>query len=450
MMAVNTPVAARVQPASPSAASSAYGLAVLILLSVVVGTAAQLISIVAADLSKSLALTDTELGIIQGVGILFIAALVSLPLCILADRVGRLPMAAVCILVCSIGAALTGLSQGLVSLLVGAIALGAMQMGIVPIMVGLVPQVVDERHRVFANAVYRAFELIGVSVGYIVTGLFIEALPTLQPSLPFGLAGLEPWRVVFLAMLLPGALILLMLWPVGRTVRPAGPDNDPLLDGDGLGALWRYVRRDGKLFFGFVVAVGLGNMGFVSMITWLPLVLSRQFGVETGAAATQIGMTTFVGSIVGAVVALWVSRRRPQGESGRDWPLRVIMAGTLTAAVSAGLMPVTGDATVALVLFGLMSAAVVPPYAMLPTCVQEMCPDSMLSRAGWLAGLMLALFSTVGTAVVGVWSDAAGGNTLFVASASVACAGLLAGTLLMLTIRPAYREMTRQRSAASA
>lgn len=175
-----------------------YGLLVLIAASIFSALGKQNLVLLAEPMRHSLALSDTRLGLLEGIGITLFAGVAAVPLGWLADRYGRRVLLAACMLVWTAATAACGLAHDFAALFVAAMGLGIAEAGLAPIAYGLIPEIVSERRRVLANGVFTLAGILGAGLGMALSGALVAALDNLRPLLPAAMQGMETWRLAFL------------------------------------------------------------------------------------------------------------------------------------------------------------------------------------------------------------------------------------------------------------
>lgn len=362
--------------ASMTAVLAVYGLAVLIIATIFGALDRQILVMLAEPMKHSLGLSDTKLGLLQGVGVTLFAGISALPLGWLADRFGRRAMLAICVVVWAGATAACGLAQDFGQLFAAAIGLGIGESGVIPIVYGLIPQIVSARRRVLANSIYAMAAIVGAGVGSVLSGAVIDALEGLRHALPPALQGLETWRLAFLCVAVPGlpvALCVLLIRlhphhgePGARTAH--GPAD-----------LRGYVQAHAGTMVRVFVGSGLAALGIGAAGTWAPIVAARSFGAGPAEVGQGIGAAYLLGMGTGAVLGL-VGVRMLRPRLGIATPIRVISVGSALAALASVAMPLVGSATALYLLFGIQVAALIAATMLAPTLLQDMSPEALRSR----------------------------------------------------------------------
>jgi len=154
------------------------------------------VSAVAAELKHAFGIGNTQIGLLLST-VSFVGALATLPMGALVDRYNRRTLLMIVVGIWSAAMLIAGLAHSFLSLLVVRVALGAATAAAWPCTASLVGDLfaADERAHIYGLII--AGELVGVGVGFFVSG---------QVSSWLG------WRWSFFAMALPSLPLIYLLW----------------------------------------------------------------------------------------------------------------------------------------------------------------------------------------------------------------------------------------------
>lgn len=430
--------AAPPQPAVSRASSvlACYGLLVLVIAAIFSALDRQILVLLAEPVRHSLGLSDTKLGLLQGVGITLFSGVAAVPLGWLADRHGRRTLLAACVLVWAAATAACGLAHDFSALFLASIGLGLGEAGLAPIVYGLIPDIVSERRRVLANGVYTLAVILGSGLGMTLSGALVQSLDSVRPLLPSGLQALESWRLAFLAVALPGPLVALAVLLI--RLHPQRGGADAQLAGDTHGLL-DYCRTHGRTMVSVFGGSGLLALAIAASANWAPIVAVREFGATAAQAGQGIGMAYLLGTGAGAVLGaagVHLLRRRV----GLATPIRVVTIGSALAALASLLMPAVHGAGGLYLLFGIQVAALIAGSMLVPTLLQDMTPAALRSRLIAIGTGVTVGLSALSPVLVGVLSDLMPGSAqgLLVAMAVVGAAAFAMAAAVMQMAESPY------------
>ena len=417
-----------------------YGLAVLVATSVLAAVDRQILVLLAEPIRQSLNLSDTKLGLLQGVGIALFAGLAAVPLGSLADRYGRKPVLAGCVLLWTAATAACGMAWDFPSLFIAAIGLGIGEAGLAPVVYGMIPDIVPPSRRVLANGIFALASILGAGLGISLSGAMIGSIDAIRPLLPAALTGLEAWRLSFFVVAIPGPMMALLI--VGIRIRsraaaaaaapPATPDPTALpVHGPAITTLREYFRAHARTALGIFGGAGLGSLGIQALGAWAPVLAARKFGATAQEVGQGFGAAYMIGTLAGAALgAVAVKLLRPH--TGAATPVRVLGAGTGLAALVCIALPWATSALQIYLLFGVQVVCLIAGTVVAPTILQDISPPALRSRVIAMGTVIATLLGAASPVLVGLVSDAlsAHAGALALSVAIVASTSMAVGALL--------------------
>jgi MFS family permease len=224
--ATTEPVASAV--AAPKARRWAwYALAVLVATNLFAMVDRQIFLLLAEPIRKALALSDLQLGLLQGTGIALFTALASYPLGWLSDRLDRRWVLASCIAVWSAAVLACGMAQDFVQLLLASALVGAGEAGLGPIVYALIPLLFFGAQRQLANSIFAVTAVGGGALALALSGQLVTWVESARPSLPMALQGLEGWRLSFFAAAMPAPLMILLVLTIAFALKAGATSERP-------------------------------------------------------------------------------------------------------------------------------------------------------------------------------------------------------------------------------
>ncbi|WP_395647655.1 MFS transporter [Terricaulis sp.] len=411
----------------------------------------QVLSILVKPIKESLNLSDTQIGLMQGVSFSLFYVAASLPLAWLADRVSRSKVISGCVAVWSIFSMSCGFATSFAQLLSLRIGLAMTEAGLTPAALALLAARFDPRRLATATSMFMLAPFIGGGLAIAGGGLLLGAVERSHAAGHPMFGALEPWRMVFLLVGAPGlviALLVLLIRERKDTVTKAAK-----LEGEGLRDLLQYLVREWRIFVLYGLAMGLTMTVLSGYITWLPEAIRRAENLTAAEVGVAFGPIYLVAGSAGTLMAgVFVMTR-----SGGD-PVRTIL--TTMLVVNFLLWPF---ATFGLTLPGLSTKlALMGATIFLISCVtslsslpyQHLTPHAMRSQALALLAMVSALLGTgLGPVLAGVMSD----QITFTAQPLSFALSLIAGVaiplvqvLLFMVLRRHLQTRLDQHVAAAA
>ncbi|RQO53259.1 hypothetical protein DBV14_14595 [Variovorax sp. KBW07] len=471
----NTSLAASVASVAPvtvrkAPTSAWYALAVLVIATVLGSIDKVILTLLTEPMRIALSLSDTQLGLLQGAGIVLFTGIATLPLGWLSDRYDRRVVLAACVVLWSAATAMRGTAMDYGVLFIASIGLGVGEAGLGPITNSMIPDLFPRAQRVLANAVFALSAIFGSALGALLGGTVVHLTEDLRPFLPASMQQMEAWRLTFFVMASAGVPVALLVLSIRRTRRggalqdeaaavpavpavSAAPDAAPAVhaveaDDAASNISFRdHIREHWRTFAGLVVGAGLASIGMSSIGTWLPIMAAREYGVTPAQMGQGMGIAFLTGTVVGGLLGV-AAMRYVQPRMGPAAALRIIMLGNLTAALLSSLLLFTRSATDAFALLALLVVPLISGAVLLPNVLQDAAPPHLRARTIALLSVAGLPFGVLGPLVVGMLSDALKSvpNGLAVAIvATTLIGGVMGAMVLRATEGPFVRLMRAAR-----
>jgi MFS family permease len=399
----------------------------------------QLLTLAAAPLSAALHLTDTQLGLVQGLAFAIFTVVAVYPAAWLADRFDRRWVVGGCVLIWSLGTAACGLAQSFGQLFAAAVAIAAGEAGMTPLVMSIVPDLFKGRKRVLANGIQYFSAYVGISLALALGGAALSALETLHPHLPPVLRRLDSWRIAFFLLALPAPLFIIAV-----AFARLGHPHPAARAGAGPAAKVPFGPFFSEHRVAMVTVLGalaLYLLAFGGFLTWLPVASSRLFAATPAQNGLGMGLATGAGMIGGVAFSTAVLRRL-MPRIGRRASVRIVRR---IAAVSTPILlafPFIGAFWQGYALMGLLMMAGTGIGVLVATILQDMAPAAMRARFLAVYSIAAALCSGAAPSIVGVVSDWVGGpRGLLYALTIIALPAWIGSTILMRMGEPHFARL---------
>jgi MFS family permease len=380
--------------------SAWFALSVFVLATVFGFVDRQIISLLAEPIRHALNLSDTQLGLVQGLGFTIFTTLLIYPLGVMADRYDRRLVLSLCVIVWSLGTAACGLTRNFPELLLATTAIAAGESGLMPIIYSALPDIFPYQQRVLANRIFYLAGIFGIALGLAFGGAAIKALNSHHTLLPIELRSWEAWRLTFFAVALPAPLIVfaiaLLHLPRSRSV--SQPNETAPVD---VGGYIRSQRLTVTLIFS---SIGMYCFAYGAGFAWFPVVLERLFGVSPGDAGIALGLLFAVSTVAGVVISGWAMRFYLP-KYGKAAPLRIGMIAMLFGLTPSPLMLLAKTSGEIMVLYAVLGVAGVTAGALTPNLIQDLAPSGLRARISAIFGIIVGLIGGGSGMIVGIISD---------------------------------------------
>lgn len=393
----------------------------------------------AETIKRALALTDFQLGFLQGTAVALVVAAVSYPLGWLADRHDRRWVLVGCVLFWSAAVVGSGLSQNYVQLLIGSALVGAGEAGLVPIANALIPQLFAQRHRQTANSVFAVSTTLVSALGLGITGAVIGAVHLARPWMPDALGHLEDWRLSFLLVALPAPAIALLLLTIPRVKAVPVPVAAPGTAATVVDVL-PYIRTQKHTYGFFYGALAVMTLGVSGLGGWMAVIYQRVFEQTPQQLGAVLGVLGLGTTLLGFAISVHGLRYF----APRFGPAIGVRVLAITAFVVAGCylaMTLASAAWHMYAIHGVYVTLVIASTMVSPTIVQTIAPNRVRARVFALTTMLMSGCGAVSAPVVGLISDHFFPhlkNGIVIAGAVYAVPFLIVGGLLMLACEKPY------------
>ncbi|MEE9329426.1 MAG: MFS transporter, partial [Parvularculaceae bacterium] len=176
----------------------------------------QIIGILSPFIKEDLGLDDAQLGFLKGLAFAIFYTIMGIPIAWLADRYNRVTIVSISLALWSLFTALSGKASNYTTLALARIGVGVGEAGGSPPSHSIISNLYAPEERSRALAIYALGIPIGIMLAYFASAGIIFGMVTGKIS-----AAASPWRMVMLAVGLPGIVLAVLLrLTVREPVRP--------------------------------------------------------------------------------------------------------------------------------------------------------------------------------------------------------------------------------------
>jgi MFS family permease len=418
-----------------------YGLAVLLMTTLLALVVRQMLSLIAPSLQTTLGFTDLQIGMLQGLGMAIFACVASYPMGWLADRFGRRLILAIGVGIWSLATFFCAFQHSFGGLFVGTIGIAIGEAGLAPIVYAMIPDLFPERKRNTANLIFYAGFMLGAGIGMALGGALLQWLASAPASLPESLKGVDSWRIAMGLIAIPGSLFFLLI----VTMPAARQRLSSLHASDGSGAneanldVLPYAKTHWRTLvcvFGSIFAMAVA---MASGLTWFPLALPRAFGIEPATVGVGLGTAVTVATLIGVFlpgIGLKLGRYAA--------PIRVASFFVWMTPLAAAFLPFTTSPFQAYVVAAFQAAMGIAGSALMPGIIQDLAPAHLRSRVLALLGIVNALALAASPLAIGLISGViAGPRGMLYSITVVSVPSLLAAAILISLAHRPYAVTVR-------
>jgi len=355
----------------------------------------QILALLVGPIKSELQISDTAIGLLQGLAFALFYTLCGLPMGHIADRHNRRNLVAVGILLWSAMTALCAGARSFTSLFLARMGVGVGEAALSPGAFSLISDYFPKERLSAALSVYSMGVFIGSGLALMVGGSVVQAVTQLPPmEIPL-IGVIAPWRFTFLAVGLPGIAVALLVFTIREPLRRNALRRQ---DGQSAQLSTSEVIEQLRLRWQSVAGVALG-MGGQSMCTyaftaWGPAFFQRVHGWTPAQTGRNLGLVILMTGCAGMYLGGSLSDRwLRQGQ--REAPLRVGVLASIGVAVFFGLAFLTPGAgpywTLGMLVPGLFFLAF--PIGSAYASLQLIVPNQV---RGQVTALLLVVFNLIG------------------------------------------------------
>lgn len=405
----------------------------------------QILSYLVGPMKRDLGVTDTQMGLLMGLGFVLFYSLLGIPIGRMIDSGSRRRITAIGIALWSTMTTLTGFARSFPTLMLARIGVGVGEATLVPASVSIIADLFPRRLLGTAMSIYTTGTFLGSGVGYILGAFLVEKLDALRTiNLPV-VGDMHAWQSVFFVVGIPGFIIALLALTMREPARQQ-PQSAQVPFSEVLQYMRAHRRTVIALTFGFACSASV-NYGIGG---WMGTFFMRTHGWTASQAGEWQGINTIIFGPIGALLGgklsdIWVRRGKA------DAPLLVGIAAAIGMILTAGVYPAVGSANVAKMLIIPVNIFAAMPWGAASVAMAEIMPSRMRGQGAAIYQLVVNLVAGIlGPTSVALLTDYVFRDDAAVRWSLMVCTivGMILAISLLSWGRAAYRETVRERLQA--
>jgi MFS family permease len=260
----------------------------------------QILSLLVGPMKRDLGISDTRVGLLQGLSFGIFYTLMGLPLGRIADTRNRRNLIAVGVVLWSIFTSLCSVARSFWSLFLARMGVGVGEASLSPAAYSLISDYFPKERLGVAISVFYMGVFFGTSLSLLVAGSVIDAVSHI-PTITVPLFGtMASWRITFLLVGLPGLLFALLAFTIREPVRKellrVRAQSDSHLS---LGQALAEMRLRWQSLIGISIGSIFQAVPTYALISWTPAFFQRTHAWSAGQAGRGLAALLLTAGCLG-------------------------------------------------------------------------------------------------------------------------------------------------------
>ena len=358
----------------------------------------QILSLLVAPIKYDLAITDTQVGLLQGLAFAGFYTLIGMPLGRVADVSNRRNLIAAGIFLWSTMTAISAAAGSYSSLFTVRMGVGVGEAALSPAAFSIIYDYFPKKRLGLAMSFYTMGIFIGTGLALILGGSVVDAVLRWHTvTLPV-LGTIESWRLSFLAAGFPGFLFVLLIYTIKEP-----PRRNVLIAADGTVSRMPFrdvltlTRERWKSVFGISFGMTFQSLCSFAFFNWGPTFFQRIHGWGAGQSGRVLGFLIIIFGCSGMYVGGYLSDRW-QHAGVPEAPLRVTALSAVGTGIPFVIAMLIPNVTLALVLIAIGIFFVAMPIGSAYASVQYIFPNQ---ARGQVSGFVMFILNLGGISLGG-------------------------------------------------
>ncbi|HTC34634.1 MAG TPA: MFS transporter [Bryobacteraceae bacterium] len=399
-----------------------------------------ILGLLVGSIKRDLGISDTRIGLLQGLSFALFYTIMGLPLGRLADTRNRRNLIAAGVVIWSIFTGACSIAKSFWSLFFTRIGVGVGEAGLSPAAYSLISDYFPPERLGVAISVYYMGVFLGSALALLVGGMVVDTMARIHTvTLPL-LGTIASWRVTFLIVGAPGLLGALVVYTIKEPLR-----RNMLRNAQGktaqvsFGQALVQMGKRWQSLGGISLAMVFQSMANYALISWGPTYFLRVHGWTVGQSGRALAVILLVAGCGGMYTGGRLSdhwQRRGLNEA----PMRVMVLGAIATVLLLPVGTLLSDTrwTLAFLFAGVFALAL--PMGISAAALQRIFPNQV---RGVVSALYLFVLNigglSLGPLLPGVFNDYLFHNGKMIGySLSITMGG--AAVLMLITLLAAYRH----------
>ncbi len=412
----------------------------------------QILSLLVPSIKRDLGVSDSQIGMLQGLSFALFYTFMGIPLGRIADSCNRRNLIAVSVFIWSIFTSLCSTARSFFSLFLVRIGVGIGEAGLGPSAYSLISDYFPKERIGAAISVFYFGLFFGSSLALLVGGITVDALAH-TPFLTLPILGtIASWRITFLIVGLPGIIFALLAFTIREPIR-----RNLLLTADAKPAETSFKEALAMMGRRWQSVMGI-SLGMVFQSTcnyaisfWAPNYFLRIHGWTAAEAGKALAVILVIFGCSGMYVGGLLSDRW-QKRGVADGPIRVALISGVGIFLFLAPATLISDARLTLVMLAIGMFLMSFPMGTSVAALQLIFPNQVRGQVSALFLFILNLGGqTMGPLLPGLLNDYVFHNEKMIGislTLTIGAASVLMLLVFMSTLYPYRRHYQMMESTS--
>jgi MFS family permease len=371
-----------------------------------------ILSLLVEPIKADLGLSDVKISLLQGLSFALFYTLAGIPVGRFVDSSKRTNIISIGIVLWCVMTAACALAQRFWHLFLARAGVGVGEAALAPAAYSMISDLFPPQSRGVALGIFSCGTAFGAGLALIIGGYVIQVISASGPqTVPF-FGELEPWRLTFIYVGLPGLLVALLVKFIPEPERHFTAVEAAA--GSRLSIPMREVvshyRQHGRTIGYHHAGQALAAMGSYGIMAWAPVMLMRTQGWSFNEVGNAIGGTILVVGTLAVIAGGWFGDKlekmgRPAGR------MEAAAISMVIGMVGAFLYPLANSAVLIVALFSIMVLGGWMVIATSAAALMDIMPNRMRGQATAIYFFVISLFGIgTGPTLVAMLTDYVFGN----------------------------------------
>ena len=303
-----------------------------------------ILSLLVEPIKADLDISDFRISFLQGLSFALFYTVAGIPVGRIVDSHRRTSIIAIGIALWSLMTAVTALAQRYWHLFLARAGVGVGEATLTPAAYSIISDLFPPERRGFALGLFSSGTSIGAGLALIIGGYAINVLNAAGPQTWPIIGTLEPWRLAFIYVGLPGLLVAILVLMIPEPVRQLRSAAGTIEARQSIPVreIVAHYRQHASVISLHHLGMSFSAMAAYGIMSWAPVMLIRTQGWTPGDAGLVTGVSILVAGTAGVIGGGWLGdlwTRRGQ-KTGR---LNIAGLSMIMSAVGAAFYPLANS-----------------------------------------------------------------------------------------------------------